>query len=293
MHSIQPSLSQDLPSHVKRAAPPESIVYDIELSYDFSLVKRDAGDIFIRIDYSNMNGYWENIVQADAIKKRSLDRRFWSKNLNDWKSVINGEGSELGLRQTGIATPSMQIDDVNALLIGAGKNDECKSDSDDGFLSVKVTGKVDVRMRFGFTFVGTISPNFHLEEAYGFFDSAVEHDGVLEFDGRGKLSMQDETFKQKSILPSPLTAYEYSHPGIVSLGPELDIQATVIGEGEIDGKFSAEFTAGNGDTFTTYNQPKELGDITGGPGNNLPEDAFQGYVWSIFLATIAYITSRG
>ena len=278
MHSIQPSLSQKLPNQIKRAAPPEFIVYDIELSYDFSFVKRDAGDIFIRLDYSNMNGYWEKVVQADAIKKRSLDKRFWSKNLKDWKAIINGENSELGLRNAGVTTPSMHIDDVNALLIGVGKNDKCKSDSDDGFLSVKVTGKVDVRMRFGFTFVGTISPNFHLEEAYGFFDSAVEHDGTLEFDGRGKLSMHDETFKQKSILSSPLTAYGYSHPGIVSLGPELDIQATVIGEGEIDGKFGAQFIAGNGDTFTTYNQPKELGDIAGGPGNDIPVDAFTGYV---------------
>ena len=69
-----------MPAHVKRDVPPKSTLYDIELSYDFSLAKRDGGDVFVRIDYSNMGGYWEQIVKADPDtgKKRSLDKRFWS-----------------------------------------------------------------------------------------------------------------------------------------------------------------------------------------------------------------------
>lgn len=279
VHSILPSFSQELPAHVKRAMPPESIVYDIELSYDFSLVKRDAGDIFIRIDYSNMGGYWENVVKADPntnvlgrIHKRenTVDKRFWSAKASDWKTNMDY------VRNTGIGKPTMKVDDVNALILGVGKNDECQSDADDGFLSVNVKGKLDLRMRFGFTFVGTLAPNFHLEEAYGFVDSSVQHDGTLDFDGRGNVSIHGEGFKQKSILPKPLTAYEFNHPGIVRLAPQLDVLATVIGDGEINGKFSADFVAGNDETFMTFNQPKSLGEIKGGVANLLPDDAFEG-----------------
>lgn len=46
----------------------------------------------------------------------------------------------------------------------------------------------------------------------------IQHDGRVGFGGNGKLSIHDEAFKQKSILPEPLTAYGFSHPRIVSLG---------------------------------------------------------------------------
>lgn len=271
IHSIQPSLSQKLPDHVKRAAPLESVLYEIELNYDFSLVKRDAGDIFIRIDYSNMGGFWENIVKADpASKKRSLANRFWSARVHDWKSKFEV------IRSGGIALPSMKFENLDALIIGAGKDKKCKGKGDQGFLSVKVQGDIDLRMRFGFSFVGKLSPNFHLEEAYGFFDTSVVHDGRVEFDGNGKILIHGDAFKQRSILPKPMTAYRFSHPGIVSLGPELDMLATVNRYGELDGKFSTSFFRGNDDTFVTYNQPKSLGDPTGGPGNALPDNAFKG-----------------
>lgn len=270
VHSILPSLSQNLPAHVKRDAPLDSIVYDIELSYDFSLVKRDAGDIYMRLDYSNVPGYFEDIVKADHAKKRSLDKRFWSASSSDWESKV------ANIRTSGIVHPSMSVDDVDALLIGTEKNDKCKSDSDDGFLSVKVTGKLEQRMRFGYTFVGTISPTFHMEEAYGFVDSGIELEGTLEFDGRGQVNMQGETFKEKSILPAPLTNFAYDHPGIVHLSPEVDVLATVIGGGEVDGKFSAAFDGGSGDSLIQYNQPKRLGDPSGAVSDLLPDDAFKG-----------------
>ena len=153
----------------------------------------------------------------------------------------------------------MKFDGLDALLVSMGKGKGCKDGKDGSFLNVKVKGKVNLRVRFGFTFVGTISPTFRLEEAYGFFDSSVVHDGSVEFDGRGKINIQGNQFKQKSILPNPLKNYEFSHPGIVTLRPELDILATMIGEGELDGKFTADFAGGNEDTFTTFNQPKGLG----------------------------------
>lgn len=267
VHSIQPSLSQKLPARVKRAVPPKSIVYDIELSYDFSVIKRDAGDIFMRMDYSNMEGYFENIVKADPVsKKRSLEERFWSAKDENWKSKLDQ------VRSGGIGPVSLKLNDLDALIIGAEKDDKCKGKSDDGFLSVKVTGDIYQRMRFGFTFVGTLSPNFHLEEAYGFFDTAVVHNGHVEFDGKGKISIHGEAFEGRSILPEPLTAYGYSHPGIISLGPQLDVLATVIGDGELDGKFSTLFLHGNNDEFVTYNQPKSLGETTGAPGDFDPDD---------------------
>lgn len=84
-HAVSPSSSQDLPKHLKRRAPPNALVYDLKYSYDFSLSKRDSGDIFVRIDYSDSHDYYDQVVSA-VHQKRDLHPRFWSKATNVWKN---------------------------------------------------------------------------------------------------------------------------------------------------------------------------------------------------------------
>ena len=88
----------------------------------------------------------------------------------------------------------------------------------------------------------------------------------------------------KSLFGAPLTPYGFSHPGIVSLGPSLDVLATVIGQGEVDGKFVADLAGGNedgddGNAFTTQAQPEFLNRLmgSGGPGKFFGLE-FNGYV---------------
>lgn len=91
VHDIRPADNTSIPNHLKMLAPADSAVYELEFSYDFSLAKRDDGDdIFIRIDYAHNEEYWNEIVAAPAVKKRSLnqtiDRRFFSSKTDIWKS---------------------------------------------------------------------------------------------------------------------------------------------------------------------------------------------------------------
>lgn len=88
-HSVTPSLDQNLPGHLRKRAPPGALIYDLEYSYDFQLAKRDSGDIFIRIDYSDSHAYYDKIVAADPVKgkgKRDLHPRYWSDVSSIWKS---------------------------------------------------------------------------------------------------------------------------------------------------------------------------------------------------------------
>lgn len=89
-HNIQRSENQELLSHIKRSFSGPSLVYDLELSYDFKRVKRDSGDIYIRIDYSNEFNYWKSIVQGDPTKaKRDGHKRFYSSSAEDWKTKFD------------------------------------------------------------------------------------------------------------------------------------------------------------------------------------------------------------
>lgn len=84
-HSVVPSLNQTLPAYLKKRAPLNATVYDLEYSYDFRLAKQDSGDIYVRVDYSDSHDYYNQIVAADH-QKRTLDPRFWSSSSSIWKT---------------------------------------------------------------------------------------------------------------------------------------------------------------------------------------------------------------
>ena len=83
-HSAVASSNQILPGHLSKRAPSKAVIYDLKYGYDFKLAKRDSGDIFLRVDYSDSHDYYDQVVAADH-RKRSIKPRFWSKALNIWK----------------------------------------------------------------------------------------------------------------------------------------------------------------------------------------------------------------
>lgn len=63
-------------------------VLELVFDYDFGLVKRDAGDVYFRADYSNTGNYWYEAVTKDPPSKRSLNRRFFSDDTSQWATVF-------------------------------------------------------------------------------------------------------------------------------------------------------------------------------------------------------------
>ena len=89
-------------------------------------------------------------------------------------------------------------------------------------------------MKWGVTMVGTIAPDLNLEEAYSYFDSNPKLSGTVSFNGRGTLDI-DGGNPLTSLISSPMTKYEFSHPGIVSFQPRVNIEGRLLGSGQIDG----------------------------------------------------------
>ncbi len=87
--SVTRSLDQNLPGHLRKRASPGAVIYNLTYTYNFKLAKRDSGDIFIRIDYSDSHDYFDKIVAADPVTgkgKRELHPRYWSPLSSSWKS---------------------------------------------------------------------------------------------------------------------------------------------------------------------------------------------------------------
>lgn len=71
-------------------------------------------------------------------------------------------------------------------------------------MNVEVSGDVSEEMKFGYFFVGTISPTFNIEEAYGFFDSKLLFHGSIDVDARGTIDV-DSTLQSKQLFTGAIT----------------------------------------------------------------------------------------
>lgn len=153
-HDMRPSLDQDLQYHLRRSAPENAVVHDLEISYDFTLTKRDSGDIYIRIDYSNSYDYWKQIVQGDPVTKRSGGKRLYSPKEDAWKSIYDTLRDDSRPGQG-----SLNYEHFNQLLVAEKGPDSCGNNS---FMRVNVGGSITEKIKFGYSFVGIISPNFEI-----------------------------------------------------------------------------------------------------------------------------------
>ena len=129
--------------------------------------------------------------------------------------------------------PAIENTNLDILLYNNdGKDNNCKDK--DGFLTLKLNGRVRSSVKWGVTMVGTIAPDLNLEEAYSYFDANPKLSGTVSFNGKGTLDI-DGGNPLTPLLSSPMTNYEFSHPGIVSFQPQMNIQGRLLGSGQIDG----------------------------------------------------------
>ncbi|KAF7941509.1 hypothetical protein BELL_0234g00160 [Botrytis elliptica] len=252
-HSLSLSDNQKLPSIYTGAA--NRTVSDLEISYDFGLVKRDAGDVYIRIDYSNLEGYWNAVVNsAGESKKRSTDeisKRFFSPNATSWKSKFDDvrSGASSTLDHTLFAT---------AFTSPLYSSSESCEGEDDNYASIGFSGNVSSKARFGYSFVGTIVP-FNIVQAYGFSESDIEIIAMLDIQVYGGLKLPDTL---ANVFPSPVTSKEFSVPGLIHIKPSLQIVATLNANIEMAADFEVFFNTSTPTPIIQY-YPSSLGTADG------------------------------
>ncbi|TGO13947.1 hypothetical protein BTUL_0060g00020 [Botrytis tulipae] len=207
--------NQKLPSIYTGAA--NRTVSDLEISYDFGLVKRDAGDVYIRIDYSNLEGYWNAVVNgAGESKKRSIDeiaKRFFSPNATSWKSKFDDvrSGASDALDHTLFAT---------AFTSPLYSSSESCEGEDDNYASIGFSGNVSSKARFGYSFVGTIVPfNIPSLQIVATLNANIE------------MAADFEVFFNTST-PTPIIQYYPSSLGTAD--GSTDMEAMLLGNGFSD-----------------------------------------------------------
>lgn len=113
-------------------------------------MRRDSKNTSIRLDYSNIQGYWDSIVDAPGIQSRDLDStlasRFFAPTKQDWEKAYSAsDPNGVGLHYKSSDAISIKVD-MSAPLFWQITGDQCVLEGDDyqeGF-GAYVTGNLDV-----------------------------------------------------------------------------------------------------------------------------------------------------
>ncbi|KAG9759588.1 glycoside hydrolase family 18 protein, partial [Aureobasidium melanogenum] len=279
-HSIKRSEDQSLPRHLANRKPSTHEVQDLEFSYDFGLMKRSDEKVYLRIDYSNMPGYWQVMVDSPGEKrKRSirpheirqrdlLDKRFFSSDSASWGHQLDKVDDGVNY-YTDFSQPAQEVI----------FNEKIEGCSEDSYLEVNSAGQCNVEAQFGFSMVGTLQP-ISIDQAYGFVDLKYDLDATVEVSGHIGI---DTEYKTKPAHVVPNRAVEFTHPGIVSFKPSFDLNIGIAAQkASFSGDFKAHFRSSTDPAinrgFVRETFPLTAGGTRGGLKSYATEKAFEGHM---------------
>lgn len=184
--SLEISHDQSLPRHTMKRAQ-TSQVYDFVFDYNMALRRRDAGPSALRMDYSNLGGYWNAVVDSDGIQnqKRSLEERFFSAKSSDWTA-----------KYAALDFPSGYAKSVNQKLdslVYFATVDTCPVSSADylpeGF-GAGLRGNYIGELYYGFSMIANIeAEKLIVREAAGFFRAEGTTDITFDIGGLGTMDI--------------------------------------------------------------------------------------------------------
>ncbi|GKT49647.1 chitotriosidase-1 [Colletotrichum spaethianum] len=248
-----------LPRHLSHLAALEPIVYDLTFDYDFHRVPRDLGNTQMRIDYSNQDDYWNNIVAGSVSRKRDVNgrKRHAKRTLEDvgsnpvrWlEEEFRGDfhfnkiaSRDLHERWFGksilewlaaLVKPEIKRefthkydDSVTAKLFD--ESWDCPGSAEgvnyDGHLLGQAVLDIEVESSFGFTLiVESLTLPLNLDQSYLTFYNKGKVTGVVTLEALARVTYE----KKKVILNLPFPGASFKIPGIATLGPQLTVEGSI------------------------------------------------------------------
>lgn len=147
-------LDQYVPREMTTDRSPTSPVYDFTFDMNMKLARRDTNNTMVRIDFSNVIGYWDNLVDYPGIQSSdasNMMRRYFAPTFDNWQdqtAQANGYSDSTSVQQS--------LDSaVFFSTTGVGQCNVYGEDYTEG-VGATVEGTVDSQFYYGFTFI--VSP---------------------------------------------------------------------------------------------------------------------------------------
>lgn len=256
-----------VPGHLLKRAPQNATVYEIKYDYNLRHLRRDGGEVYVRVDASDHPGYWDKVVSSvTSTSKRSYEPHEWRDFHLAWfekhgyiqANDSDDSGSTTGgPRKRGFGSASWWSDAFKSLLTsGAGygfhkkysfsqvlysASKTCPGALDAG-VEARVEGTFETRLDYGISLIGTLK-NFNFEEAYAYFSMSK-----MEADGRGIVEAHAAFQIQSQKLPildhlDPFGG-SFNIKGLVEVGPYVDITAQLLASITASGTVTAGIRLG-------------------------------------------------
>ncbi|KAH7120620.1 hypothetical protein EDB81DRAFT_666993 [Dactylonectria macrodidyma] len=184
--SLEESRDQSLPTvHSRRTAT--SKVFDFAFDMNLNHTRRDTGGIQIRIDYSNVGGYWNAAVDSEGIQSgdslsRRIAKRFFADRGADWRNMYNHAVTQ---KNTGERFVDQEVD--APLFWETTQN--CDFDGEDyelGF-GAHVGGKFSADFTYGFSLIASMDDALDVKQANGWLKVDGESDLTFSIAGVGEV----------------------------------------------------------------------------------------------------------
>ena len=278
--SIQPAPAHyTLPRHhLRKRAAQElgSTVWRMEIDYEFGAIKRSSGPVNMRVDFTNMLDYWEDVTDTPAKARREL-RDSQSLAYHEWRHKVRRAKSShdrMRKRQADIMSGGVtRLDERDNELLGS-ESPRAKrwfgsfinwiakvttvEKSDAGFLTMAVQKSILLYRAF----VGCSRTNAHMSiylDAEAAMDATYAYyyagalGGVVPTATYAYFAMQPHIYLGLTVTGGARLEYRsprakllptLSYPGLAikglaAVGPTLDVWGQIVGVVQISGTMQA------------------------------------------------------
>ncbi|KAJ1326789.1 chitinase [Microdochium nivale] len=256
-----------LPRHLAHLSSLKPVVYELTFDYDFHRVPRDLGDTQMRIDFSNQDDYWKNIVAGSVSRKRDLGVlarrtledvggnpvRWLEEEFRDDMHINKIARRDLHERWFGkgilewlsaLVKPEIKrefthkySDTITAKLVD--ETWDCKKGDIgyQGHLLAQALLNIDVETSFGFTLiVNKLTLPLDVSQSYLTFYNKGFVTGVITMEAVAKVYYE----KHSVILNIPFPGASFKIPGIATIGPQLTVEGSIDASLSMAGKIETQ-----------------------------------------------------
>ncbi|EED18783.1 bacteriodes thetaiotaomicron symbiotic chitinase, putative [Talaromyces stipitatus ATCC 10500] len=251
----------------KRSA--SSQVYDFSFDFDLSLARRDTDNTIMRIDVSNMPGYWDGMVNYPGIQDSDLSKikaRFFAPNTWEWDT----RQSQWLTNDTSAKSDISINQDVSAPIFwqatGIGECPVNGSDFTEGIVAY-VDGTVNASLSYGFSMIAelTVSENENTIQPVqmsGFVSATGQTDLTHGVAGVGNLDISQANIANPATVTGSLNNLDGSVTVDLSQGRTLIIQPYIQFDYQLATYNSSGSSPDGGDSTVHYDGELKVRSIT-------------------------------
>lgn len=269
---------------LKRRVPPRSKVYNLTFDYGFHRLQGRADNkMKIRIDYSNAKGYWDSVVAAAPsskrfrrslaegedvhhIVKRDFEgdyKRFVQHSYRlDRRHTPDDQLHELEARWFGIDTPdwvsrltkvnkNVDLLDQRVSKTFVYKIIDEKRQCPLGEFAADVHARLSVNVQTSgvLTLIGDLANLKEFRHSYINVRNKGEIQASLVFHAHGEIRLP---YMEDTVLGIAPLGASFKIPGIVTIGPEFKLVASVEGRVSVDADARVDFDVAKWDYSQRY-----------------------------------------